>query len=87
MELEKWAICTTASFYYKDQNSFHFSLSYLKLVVPVRFFLTAFLDPGLPRGNVHEGNSGPMRGAIPIQSHNLSRLTTPPGAMTPTLFK
>ena len=71
MELEKWAICTTTSFDCKGQNSFRFSLSYLKLVVPVRFFLPAFLDTGQPRGNVHEGNSGPMRSAIPIQSHNL----------------
>ena len=25
----------------------------------------------MPRGNVHEWDSGPMRGAIPTQSHNL----------------
>ena len=34
-------------------------------------YLPAFLDTGLPRGNVHERDSGPMRGAIPTQSHNL----------------
>ena len=34
------------------------------------FMLSAFLDTGLPRGNVHERDSGPMRGAIPNQSHN-----------------
>ena len=33
-------------------------------------YLPAFLDTCLPRGNVHERDSGPMRGAIPIQSHN-----------------
>ena len=33
-------------------------------------YLPAFLDTGLPRGNVHEQDSGPMRGAIPTQSHN-----------------
>ena len=34
------------------------------------FFLPAFLDTGRPRGNVHERDSGPVRGAIPTQSHN-----------------
>ena len=34
------------------------------------FFLPAFLDTGQPRGNVHERDSGPVRGAIPTQSHN-----------------
>ena len=34
-------------------------------------YLPAFLDTGLPRGNVHERDSGPMRGAILTQSHNL----------------
>ena len=33
-------------------------------------YLPAFLDKGLPRGNVHERDLGPMRGAIPTQSHN-----------------
>ena len=33
-------------------------------------YLPAFLDTGQPRGNVHERDSGPMRGAIPTQSHN-----------------
>ena len=33
-------------------------------------YLPAFLDTGLPRGNVHEWDSGTMRGAIPTQSHN-----------------
>ena len=33
-------------------------------------YLPAFLDTGLPRGNVHERDSDPMRGAIPTQSHN-----------------
>ena len=34
----------------------------------------AFLDTGLPRGNVHERDSGTMRGAIPTHSHNSNRL-------------
>ena len=36
------------------------------------FYLPAFLNTGLglPRGNVHERDSGPMQGAIPTQSHN-----------------
>ena len=34
------------------------------------FYLPAFLDTGLPRENVHERESGPMRGGIPTQSHN-----------------
>ena len=37
-------------------------------------YLPAFLDTGLPRGNVHERDSGvdsgPMRGAIPTQFHS-----------------
>ena len=33
-------------------------------------YLPAFLDTGLPRGNVHEPDSGPIQGAIPTQSHN-----------------
>ena len=35
------------------------------------FILPAFLDTDLPRGNVHEWESGPMQGVIPTQSHNL----------------
>ena len=42
--------------------------SYLKIHIII--YLPAFLDTGLPRGNVHERDSGPMRGAIPTQSHN-----------------
>ena len=33
-------------------------------------YLSAFLDTGLPRENVHERDSGPMQGTIPTQSHN-----------------
>ena len=36
--------------------------SYLKITYNYSF--TRFLDTGLPRGNVHERDSGPMRGAI-----------------------
>ena len=55
MELEKWAICTTTSFYYKDQNSFRFSLSYLKLVVPVSFFYQLFWTQASPEGMCMKG--------------------------------
>ena len=40
------------------------------LFIYLFIYLPAFLDTTLPRGNVHERDSGPMRGAIPIQSHN-----------------
>ena len=32
--------------------------------------LPAFLETGLPRGNVYERDSGPMQDAIPTPSHN-----------------
>ena len=40
------------------------------LVIVLVLVLQAFLDTGLPRGNRHERDSGPMQGAIPTQSHN-----------------
>ena len=40
------------------------------LFIYLFIYLPAFLDTGLPRGNVHERDSGPMQGAIPTQSHN-----------------
>ena len=40
------------------------------LFIYLFIYLPAFLDTGLPRGNVDERDSGPMRGAIPTQSHN-----------------
>ena len=48
-----------------------FSLSFPKKFF-YYFYLPAFLNTGLglPRGNVHERDSGPMQGAIPTQSHN-----------------
>ena len=36
----------------------------------VNLFSLSFLDTSLPRGDVHERHSGPMRGTIPTQSHN-----------------
>ena len=33
-------------------------------------YLPTFLEPGLPRGNVHERDPGPMQGAIRTQSQN-----------------
>ena len=38
-----------------------------KFDVKLFIYLPPFLDTGLPRGNVHERDSGPMRGAIPTQ--------------------
>ena len=72
MELEKWAICMTTSFYYQDKNSCRFS--YFNLVVPVRFFLPAFLDSGLPRGNRLEGNAW-----VPCEVPSLPNPTTRKG--------
>ena len=46
------------------------SLSSHLTVTMLFIYFTSFLDTGLPRGNVHERDSGPMRSAIPIQSHN-----------------
>ena len=40
------------------------------LLIYLFIYLPAFLDTGLLKGNVHERDSGPMRGAIPTQSHN-----------------
>ena len=40
------------------------------LFIYLFIYLPAFLDTGLPRGNVRERDSDPMRGAIPTQSHN-----------------
>ena len=40
------------------------------LFIYLFIYLPASLDTGLPSGNVHEPDLGPMRGAIPIQSHN-----------------
>ena len=42
-----------------------------KNAIHLFIYLPAFLDKGLPRGNVHERDLGPMRGAIPTQSRNL----------------
>ena len=36
---------------------------------PSGIFLPGFLDTGLHRGNEQEQHSGPMRGAIPTQTH------------------
>ena len=41
------------------------------LFIYLIIYLPAFLDTGLPRGNVHEWDSHPMGGAIRTQSHKL----------------
>ena len=67
--------------------TWYFSLlsTEIECIIYLFIYLPAFLDTGLPRGNVHERDSGPMRGAIPTQSHNPWRLATPPG-LRPLLF-
>ena len=45
------------------------------------------MDTELPRGNVHERDSGSVRGAIPGQPLWVVGLGTPPGSTTPTLFE
>ena len=57
------------------------------VIVAPLFFLPPFLGTGLPRGDGHERDSAPMRGAFPTQSHNLERLATPLGSTSPTLFE
>ena len=47
--------------------------TYLYIYLFYFIYLPAFLDTGLPRGKVHEQDSGPMQGAIPTQSHSSSR--------------
>ena len=74
MDLEKWAICMTMSYYHQDQNSCRFFFSYLNLVVPVRFFLPAFLDTELSRGDRLQGNSW-----VPCDVPSLSNPTTHKG--------
>ena len=47
--------------------------SVLVVLVVIYLFIylfTSFMDTGLPRGNLHERDSGPMQGAIPTQYHN-----------------
>ena len=56
------------------------------LLIYLFIYLPAFLDSGLPRGNVHELDLG----AIPSQSHNRSVKvdhTTEVYTTTPTLFE
>ena len=38
--------------------------------VALFIYLPAFVGTGLPRGNVHERDSGRLQGAIPTQSLN-----------------
>ena len=40
------------------------------VVLVVIYLFSSFMDTGLPRGNLHERDSGPMQGVIPTQSHN-----------------
>ena len=63
-----------------------FGLSYCKLSIYLFYlFSSGDLDTDQPKGNVYERDLGPMRGAIPTQSHNPLRLATPPGP-PPLLF-
>ena len=56
MEMEKSALVTITTLF--------FTFSRPLFVI----YLPAFLDTGLPRGNVHERDSGPMQAAISTQS-------------------
>ena len=49
-------------------------------------YLPAFLDTGLPRGNVPEQDSGSMWGAIPTQSHNPVKVDHTTGVYKPYSF-
>ena len=42
-----------------------------KFDINLFIYFPAFLDTGLRRGNVHERDSVPMRGAIPTQCREL----------------
>ena len=56
----------------KDSERFQFlfiAMKYVKTLAGV-ICLPAFLDTYLPRRNVQERDSGPMRGAIPTKFHN-----------------
>ena len=54
----------------------------------VIFFFTSFSGHSpAQREWAWMGLIGPMGGAVPTQSHNLQRLATPQGTMSPTLFE
>ena len=53
----------------KREETFSRPAPYSRAFHFLTIYVPAFLDTGLPRGNVHERESGPMRGAIPTQSH------------------
>ena len=53
----------TVIIYKKEEKEGQSPQKYYSLCLP------AFLDTSLPRGNVHERDSGPMQGAIPTRSH------------------
>ena len=67
--------------------SFYMSWRHQISLAKFLIYLPAFMDTGLPRGNVHERDSGPVRGAIPGQPLRVVGLGTPPGSTTPTLFE
>ena len=65
--------CDEMCLSFDGQNLAYFLLSDFFINIHLFYlfiYLPAFLDSGLPRGNVHERDSGPMRGAIPTQPHN-----------------
>ena len=51
------------------------------------FSFTSFSGHRVAQRECAQRGSGPMRGAIPTQSHNPERLAAPPGSTPPTLFK
>ena len=50
-------------------------------------YLPAFLDTGLPRGNVPKQDSGPMRGATPTQYQNPIKVDHTTGIYDPYSFR
>ena len=58
-----------ASGFKSDGGQFGKYFIYLIIHLVIDLF-TRFLDTGLPRGNVHERDSGPIRRAIPTKSYN-----------------
>ena len=64
------------------------SLSHFKSKIKTTLSFTSFSwHRPAQREWTRTGLIGPMRGAIPTQSHNPLRLTTPPGSTSPTLFE
>ena len=69
----------------KDGNASKVQTTWPEASRGLYFILAAFMNTGLPRGNGQEGDSCPIRGAIPTQSHNRVDHTT--GVYVPYSFR